>query len=63
MGTRSRKQQKDSFVDMYHGDEIKESAKGFLRKNRKSLVEQEGWREPLTDRDLLLDLIESFSKD
>jgi len=49
--------------DMYQGDEIKEAAKAFIRKNRRSLTEQEGWRDTVTDKDLLLDLIESLSKD
>jgi len=49
--------------DMYHATDIKEAAKVFIRKNRRSLVEQEGWRDVVTDRGLLLDLIESLSKE
>jgi len=49
--------------DMYQGGEIKEAAKAFIRKNRRSLVEQEGWRDAVTDKELLLDLIEALSKD
>ena len=49
--------------DMYRGSDIKEAAKVFIRKNRRSLVEQEGWRDAVTDRGLLLDLIESLSKE
>jgi len=49
--------------DMYHGEDIKEAARVFIRKNRRSLVEQEGWRDTVTNKDLLLDLIESLAKD
>ena len=41
--------------DMFHGTDIKEAAKVFIRKNRRSLVEQEGWRDAVTDRGVLLD--------
>jgi len=47
----------------YQSEEIKEAAKAFIRKNRRSLVKQEGWRDAVTDRDLLLDLIESLAMD
>ena len=49
--------------DMFHGKELKEAAKAFIKKNRKSLVKQEGWRDAVKDRELLLDLIESLSSE
>eukprot|EP00092_Neocalanus_flemingeri_P006540 GFUD01007050.1.p1 GENE.GFUD01007050.1~~GFUD01007050.1.p1 ORF type:complete len:152 (-),score=52.20 GFUD01007050.1:85-474(-) len=50
--------------DLFLGKEIKAAAKTFLRQNRKTLVEQEGWKDALKDRnDLVLELFESFSKD
>eukprot|EP00092_Neocalanus_flemingeri_P036152 GFUD01039363.1.p1 GENE.GFUD01039363.1~~GFUD01039363.1.p1 ORF type:complete len:336 (+),score=67.50 GFUD01039363.1:47-1054(+) len=49
--------------DLYNGEKIRTAAKTFLRQNRKSLVKQEGWREALKNRDLVLELMESFSQD
>jgi len=49
--------------DLYRGGNIRAAAKTFLRQNRASLVEQEGWKDVLTGReDLMLELLESFSK-
>ena len=49
--------------DMFHGKKLKEAAKAFIKKNRKSLVKQDGWRDAVKDRGLLLDLIESLSSE
>jgi len=50
--------------DLYNGEKIKAAAKSFLRQNRRSLVETEGWKDALKDRgDLVLELLEIFSKD
>ena len=46
--------------DFYHGDEIRAAAKTFLRQNKKSLMEQKGWKEALSNRDLVFELMESF---
>eukprot|EP00092_Neocalanus_flemingeri_P026295 GFUD01028508.1.p1 GENE.GFUD01028508.1~~GFUD01028508.1.p1 ORF type:complete len:333 (-),score=66.69 GFUD01028508.1:157-1155(-) len=51
--------------DLYRGEKIRAAAKTFLRQNRINLVKQEGWREALKNqnRDLVLELMESFSRD
>eukprot|EP00092_Neocalanus_flemingeri_P026294 GFUD01028507.1.p1 GENE.GFUD01028507.1~~GFUD01028507.1.p1 ORF type:complete len:232 (-),score=56.53 GFUD01028507.1:157-852(-) len=51
--------------DLYRGEKIRTAAKTFLRQNRINLVKQEGWREALKNqnRDLVLELMESFSRD
>jgi len=50
--------------DLCNGKKIKAAAKSFLRQNRRSLVETEGWKDALKDRgDLVLELLEIFSKD
>jgi len=49
--------------DLFKGEKIKAAAKIFLRQNRSSLVEQEGWKDALTDRHLVLELLEFFSMD
>jgi len=49
--------------DMFGGKELKEAAKAYIKKNRKSLVKLDGWRDAVKDRELLLDLIESLSSE
>merc|ERR1712096_46349 len=50
--------------DLFKGEKIRAAAKTFLRQNRRSLVETEGWKDSLKDcGDLVLELFEIFSKD
>lgn len=49
--------------DKYQSEDLKKAAKAFIRKNKKSLAEQAGWRDAVTDKDLLLDVIEILTKD
>eukprot|EP00092_Neocalanus_flemingeri_P000589 GFUD01000625.1.p1 GENE.GFUD01000625.1~~GFUD01000625.1.p1 ORF type:complete len:334 (+),score=81.24 GFUD01000625.1:45-1046(+) len=46
--------------DLYKGVKIRAAAKAFLRLNMKSLLDQEGWKEALKERDLVFELLESF---
>eukprot|EP00092_Neocalanus_flemingeri_P089578 GFUD01113352.1.p1 GENE.GFUD01113352.1~~GFUD01113352.1.p1 ORF type:complete len:337 (-),score=83.23 GFUD01113352.1:172-1182(-) len=46
---------------LYHGQKIRAAAKTFLMQNRRSLTEQEGWREAFKGReDLVFELMETF---
>jgi len=49
--------------DLYKGKKIKAAAKIFLRQNRRSLVDQEGWKDARKDGHLVLELLEFFSMD
>jgi len=46
---------------LYKGKKIKAAAKIFLKQNRRSLVEQEGWKDAKKDPNLVLELCELFS--
>eukprot|EP00092_Neocalanus_flemingeri_P023848 GFUD01025873.1.p1 GENE.GFUD01025873.1~~GFUD01025873.1.p1 ORF type:complete len:273 (+),score=57.89 GFUD01025873.1:101-820(+) len=47
--------------DLHHGQMIRAAAKTFLKQNKSSLKEQEGWKEALKERvDLLLELMETL---
>jgi len=47
--------------DLFHGEKIREAAKMFIRQNKRSLLEQEGWKEKLEGRtDLVFELLESL---
>eukprot|EP00092_Neocalanus_flemingeri_P040433 GFUD01044034.1.p1 GENE.GFUD01044034.1~~GFUD01044034.1.p1 ORF type:complete len:328 (+),score=70.64 GFUD01044034.1:51-1034(+) len=46
---------------LYHGQKIRAAAKTFLMQNRRSLTEQEGWREAFKGREeLVFELMETF---
>eukprot|EP00092_Neocalanus_flemingeri_P040436 GFUD01044037.1.p1 GENE.GFUD01044037.1~~GFUD01044037.1.p1 ORF type:complete len:336 (+),score=103.52 GFUD01044037.1:120-1127(+) len=47
--------------ELYNGVKIRAAAKAFLRQNMKSLVKQDGWKEALKERDLVFELLESFT--
>jgi len=44
--------------ELYKGEKIKAAAKTFLKQNMKSLMEQEGWKEALKERDLVFELLD-----
>jgi len=44
--------------ELYKGVKIKAAAKTFLKQNMKSLMEQDGWKEALKERDLVFELFE-----
>eukprot|EP00092_Neocalanus_flemingeri_P096308 GFUD01122585.1.p1 GENE.GFUD01122585.1~~GFUD01122585.1.p1 ORF type:complete len:272 (+),score=55.20 GFUD01122585.1:101-817(+) len=47
--------------DLHHGQMLRAAAKTFLKQNKSSLKEQEGWKEALKERvDLLLELMETL---
>ena len=47
--------------NLYRGKKIKAAAMIFIRQNRRSLVEQEGWKDAREDGALVLELLEFFS--